>query len=110
MENYIKQTFDDYQIYSQLMMASRAFNEYIETLSLIASVRQLEVNCSTKILDPNTKDPEAENWIENWLKYNVTKASEAWKQGVSKFFIRLLVNYPEAFKDDNPEEGYEFVS
>ena len=99
---YESKRMDDFQEYSQLLLASKIFNEYLETKATVAAARNLEIaRGRTKSYFPANVCPET--YCDSWIAERVKGVEEDWKEGVFQYFIQLVVNYPNVFKE--PEEG-----
>ena len=98
MEVRKRKQFDDFQEHSQLLLASRIFNEYLETRATIIAARRLERMNPKLHSNFPTQDMEPELFVDSWIKEYVYRASPEWKEGVFRYFIKLLVNYPNAMR------------
>ncbi|MHA1591098.1 MAG: hypothetical protein ACTSUP_01175 [Candidatus Heimdallarchaeaceae archaeon] len=99
-------TFNDFQEYAQLLLASKIFHEFIEIRVVLAATRELEAMGDHKrgVSDFPEEDIEPESFVENWIKENIIGGTKEWREGVSKYFIKLFVNYPNSLRGEAEEE------
>lgn len=86
-------TFNDFQAYAQLLVASQMFNNYLGTRATLKMARKLEHKSGRTYSCFPEGDVEPEWYAENWIKEHIVRGTEKWKESVFKYFINLLVNY-----------------
>ena len=96
--------FDDFKEYSQLLLESRIFSEYLETVATLAAARNLEFMSGKEVSDFPLGNVEPESYVERWIKNNVRGGTEEWKDGVGGYFLKLFANYSKAISEGENNE------
>ncbi len=99
MSEYNPKDFEEFQIQSMLLLASRMFNEYLSSRNCISIGRRLEFESGVKKTVFPKRDMEPEYFAEQWLKENTSGGTQSWRDGILEFFTKLLINFPTVLKE-----------
>lgn len=86
-------TTDDFQKYSQLLVADKIMECYVSVLHVLYAVRVLEQEAGSTVSRFPMQDPEPEQFADSYLKERVTGGDTEWLDGIVTFFLDIVYNY-----------------
>ena len=88
-----QKTSGEFKKYSQLLLATKIFNEYIDVMATLISIRRLNTMYARGAAHFPTENVEPEKYVEDWLNSNLICGDEDFRHGILEYFSKLFIDY-----------------